>query len=417
MSSRQSAIEHLPNSPTERNRITEMKIDTPFSAVDISQLFAQFQAQHRKDPENADRSLLERGRESLRQRLHEAVPPDPATMHAGRALLHLLADRSILIPLLEHYLEQPLPVSEEAWARWHHMDNLAMAQQGQQVVDAQQAFLSRALSIFPHNPPRLHRDFPFDPLATDNSQADEPVLHQSCLLPWLIGDATQAECWKETGQGELWLRQFEQVWEKTPATPENRFRRFNILRTAADMNRWIGRPEAALETAARISALADEEAEWENAIRWKVEGCLTELRAYVAEKNKEAIRKTGNAILLQINEFEQRLQPLNPSQAKRLRSFCHNAGLPLRGARQYDLALPLLERAIVLGTRNPWTYLSYAAALWAATHEREPVLAQLRKAACLFPVFDPWNDQNRPPEFENVKDDPDFLQAIHLSCP
>lgn len=373
----------------------------------LTDLLADFEQRYGSNPSRADRTLLMRGRWLLQQRLQDQTPLDAPTIQIGRAMLHLLAEQDLILALLSHYLTQPLSISHEAWARWHSTDALAIARRCEEAVSSQRQFLHWARDVFPRTPPALGRDFPFDPVVG----TAEPMLSVDSLFLWLMGDATQAECWKEMGRGDEWLGLFHEVLHATPATPDNRFRRFNFLRSGVDMSRWLGRFAEALFLADRIGAIGDEEVDWQEGTRWRVEGNLAELRVHVETGDARSVRQSGEDLTALISEFERRLAPLNDAHMKRLRGFCHNAALPLRGAGQYDLAIPLLERAVALGMRSPWTYLSLAAALWATTQNRERVLELLREAASLFPVQDMWSDKSRPAEFDGVADDPEFRAA------
>lgn len=373
----------------------------------IAELLAEFDRQRASDPTTADRALLAAGQGRLKRLLQDGNELDTNTVHAGRNLLSWLTDRDTTISLLSRYLAQPLSPSEEAWARWHLVDDLAVARRCEEVVVHQQEFLAWARRVFPENPIVIGRDFPYDLL-----DSQTPTISSDSLLLWVWGDGTQALCWKDSGQGEAWLQVFNNILAETAPSPDNRFRRFNFLRTGAAMYYWLGRPEEALALTQRISALAQEENSWEGAVRWIMEGQVSTLRAHVEANDTERVRQLGTAAFALIEEFERRLSPLSSEQNKRLRSFCHNVALPLRGAKQYDLALPLLQRAISLGMQSPWTFLSLAAALWATTKDRSVVLPLLKQAALRFPVVSLWNEQSRPAEFTDVADDPEFRAAV-----
>ncbi|MDQ2732987.1 MAG: hypothetical protein M3Y56_15120, partial [Armatimonadota bacterium] len=184
--------------------------------------------------------------------------------------------------------------------------------------------------------------------------------------------------------------------------------------TGANIYHWLGRTIEALGVTKKISALHEEEDSWEDAVRWRMEGHVAVLRVYVDARNVDQVRRIGTEAFAIIQEYERRLSPLTSNQNKMLRSFCHNMGLPLRGAQQYDLALPMLERAVKLGMKSPWTYLSLAAALWATTKDKDIVLPLLKHAALNYPIVPIWDEHSRPLEFADVADDPDFLAAVTL---
>ena len=60
----------------------------------------------------------------------------------------------------------------------------------------------------------------------------------------------------------------------------------------------------------------------------------------------------------------------------------HDSAALLYFARQYDLAIPLFQEAIALGSSFPHTFWWLAASLWATTRDRATVLAWLREGWC-----------------------------------
>lgn len=373
----------------------------------IPELLAEFNRQRASDPTTADRALLAAGHEQLKRLLQDGGELDAGTVHAGRTLLSRLTDTDTTIRLLSRYLARPLSFGEETWARWHLVDTLAIARRCEEVVARQQEFLSWARGVFPENPVAVGRDFPYDLL-----DSRTPLLSSDSLFLWIWGDGTQALCWEDRGQAGAWLQVFHEILAETSPSADNRFRRFNFLRTGAAVYGWSGRMEEALAVAQKITALAEEETSWEEGVRWTMEGQIAVLRAYVDAGDIQRVRQVGTAAVALLEEFEHRLSPLNSEQNKRLRSFCHNVGLPLRGAGQYDLALPLLQRAVARGMQSPWTFLSLAAALWATTKDRSVVLPLLKQAALRFPIVSLWDARDRPAEFADVADDPEFRAAV-----
>ncbi len=79
---------------------------------------------------------------------------------------------------------------------------------------------------------------------------------------------------------------------------------------------------------------------------------------------------------------------------------------------RHDLALPLWEaNAATGGQSNGWGDRHYAATVWAVTADKPRTLAILQDARAhedrdLVPDF------RERPEFDTVKDDPEFLTAI-----
>jgi hypothetical protein len=105
------------------------------------------------------------------------------------------------------------------------------------------------------------------------------------------------------------------------------------------------------------------------------------------------------------------------SQKQRLLIMYHDMGGTLYLTRQYDLAIPLLRRAVELNSFVEHTYLWLAASLWASGKERSDVLAILKHGAHRAVGnqglgslgYDKWMNL---PEFQNVVNDADFLDAV-----
>src|SRR3712207_8249679 len=78
---------------------------------------------------------------------------EPDVVHAATSVFGHLGRSEAVIDLLTRYLDQPLPVEEEAWARWQLTDQLAVSGRCDEAVEAQLALFDWARHALP--PDRL----------------------------------------------------------------------------------------------------------------------------------------------------------------------------------------------------------------------------------------------------------------------
>jgi tetratricopeptide (TPR) repeat protein len=353
----------------------------------LTELFEEFNVQMKADPATAYRSLLGRGRQMVLAHLHANAVLDPAIVHLGHKFCYWLDDRQGIIDLMTRYLDQPLALEEEAWARWEQMDLMAGLRQCEAVVERQKKFLDWA---------KAH-------------------LSQDRLL-WVMYDSTQSLCWDQVGKGDEWLRIFEEIMGAVVPSPENRVDRFQYLRTAAVMWSAQGKTQEALQLIDRLHRLCDEDVTWEGRIDLKVKTLAHAITTWEPLKETGKIEEIGREAQAFLEEYEQTLPaPLTPSQQHDLGVAYDNVGASLFFAGYYEVSIPLERRAIALMPLYEWIYLRLAAAVWATTKNRTEALAILEQGAAV-------SNGGRlkletRPEFTNVIEDPEFLAAATSHYP
>jgi tetratricopeptide (TPR) repeat protein len=179
---------------------------------------------------------------------------------------------------------------------------------------------------------------------------------------------------------------------------------------------WSGQFEAGLHAAEQITALADEETDWEMQQRWRIDGLYVAMRVHIENKDQSAVRDLGEQAIALIDSIERRCSPMTPDQTRRLGNHTHNIACALRGIAQYDLAIPLFERTITYHADSAWTYLYLAAAVWATTADRDRTLTLLHQASLRHPAHNLWQEAQREnllPEFDAVRTDPAFERATN----
>jgi len=361
---------------------------------ELARIVAEYKRQFYSDASKADRSLLETGRAILEERLTRTrfEPLDAETVQAGVTLLHHCGDHSAIVDLLRRYLMQPLrysdyekpirTVDDEAWARWHLADNLALLGRYDEVVDVQRRFLRWARQCLPKD-----------------------------RLLWVMSDGTQALCWAKTGQADEWLTIFREIITTVDPEPENRLDRFVYIRTASMLLTCLNRPQEALQVAHMIEELAEEDPAWDLNPRMTVECYIVQLNVFQQLGQKEEIQRRAESVIKLLYSYDEQAVPRTMDQLVLLRSLYHNAAAPLYRAGLYHLAIPLFQRAVVYGITSPNTYAWLAASLWATTKDRGKVLPLLREAAHRTANGQAWTKFRALPEFADVIDDEEFAAS------
>ena len=199
------------------------------SAPSIVEIVETYRHQYVQDARQTDRSMLEKGKSVLYDQIEKASW-DPEMVHRGMELLDWLGDKTEIVKLLQKYLLRPLSIQEEAWARWHLTDNLAMLGKNKKAVESQKAYLNWATQILPQPEWLISTDWLWDFLPWRTKRED--VLADEGLLFEIMSDGTQAQCWFKTGQSDAWLEIYHNLMKDIAPTSRNRFMRRYYVRSA-----------------------------------------------------------------------------------------------------------------------------------------------------------------------------------------
>jgi tetratricopeptide (TPR) repeat protein len=240
-----------------------------------------------------------------------------------------------ILALLARYLDRPLAAEEEAWARWEMVDQLVRLDRCDDAVEAQLELLTWAREALP---------------------AERPL--------WVWAEERHALCWLAVGRHEEWLRRFTQLHDRAVPTPANRLDRLRLLRSAGVILSHLGRHEAALEVARTMRQVADEESGWDWAFWAWTESRIVQLHAYEASGARETLRRAAIAVTGLLDNQHALLRSGQPAAADAvmLRALYQDAAVPLYRAQEYALVIPLLERAVELGSTAPQVVESLAQA-------------------------------------------------------
>ena len=377
------------------------------SAPSIVEIVETYRHQYVQDARQTDRSMLEKGKSVLYDQIEQASW-DSEMVHRGKELLYWSGDKTEIVNLLQKYLLRPLPIQEEAWVRWHLTDNFAMLGKNKKAVESQKAYLHWAMRILPQSGWVISADWLWDFLPWRTKREDVPA--DEGLLFEIMYDATQAQCWFKTGQSDAWLDIYHNLMKDIAPTSQNRFIRRNYVRTAIIVLGWCQMLQEALLEVDNLDQISREDPDWSEAFETWGDARCVEMDAYGRMEEISQVRQIAKSTTSRLEvQFEMR-DNLTAEERRTLWGLYHNAAAPIYRAKQYDLAIPLFQRAIELGIRSEYSYLWLAASIWATERDRAKVLPLLKRGV-FFSRFGQYSI-NKAPEFSDIADDPEFCAAI-----
>ena len=308
--------------------------------------------------------------------------------------------------LLRRYLAQPLSESETAWAYRTLANVLACSEHGAEAVEVHEAF-ERWL---PGNSPRLSAKVPWYP-APEGSR--EPAMGPDEIRLEFLSQSVQfATAYGAIGRYADYVAKFDDALARLTPTNENVELRVYAVGISLDASQIAGDFNRAEGCLPLMRAIADEEPDADSAARLHGPILTWEIQLARARSDAARIAAKFHEALSLLDRLEKK-----GSSARALGVFRHNLAHHLNLSGRYDLELPVLDAILAAGGGShgdhgyPW--LMHAAAVWKVTHDRSRTLALLREAR----DHDPRDLTNdfRTSAFEDVQDDPEFLQAIARS--
>jgi tetratricopeptide (TPR) repeat protein len=316
----------------------------------------------------------------------------------------LLADYA---DLLRRYLSQPLSDSETAWAYQTLANVLACSERAAEALAVHEAF-ERWL---PGHSPRLSAKFPRYPAPEGSS---EPTMGPDEIRLAFLSQSVQfATAYGAVGRYADYVAKFDDALARLTPTNENVELRVGAVGISLDASHIAGDFERAERCLPLMQAIADEEPDADSAAR--LHGLILTWEIQLARARNDAARITAK--LQEALSLLDRLEKKG-SSARALGGFRHNLAHHLNQSGRYDLALPVLDAKLTAGGGSHgdhgYAWLMHAAAVWKVTRDRPRTLALLREAR----DHDPRDLTNdfRTSAFEDVQDDPEFLQAISRSA-
>jgi tetratricopeptide (TPR) repeat protein len=280
---------------------------------------------------------------------------------------------------------------------------LACSEHAAEAVDVHEAFEG----WLPGHAPRLSAQFPRYP-APDGSL--EPAMGPDEIRLAFLSQSVQfATAYGAVGRYADYVAKFEDALARLTPTKENVELRVCAVGLSLDASHIAGDFERAERCLPRMRALANEEPDADTAAR--LHGLILTWEIQLARARNDAARITAKCqeALSLLDQLERK-----GSSARALGGFRHNLAHHLNQSGRYDLALPVLDAKLAAGGGSHgdhgYGWLMHAAAVWKVTRDRPRTLALLREAR----DHDPRDLTNdfRTSAFEDVQDDPEFLQAI-----
>ena len=228
-----------------------------------------------------------------------------------------------------------------------------------------------------------------------------------------MSNSSLAERWAALGLLDEWLALLTDLLAIIPPAADNRMERFYALRSAELRLHNAGRQAEAFAIIDRIRALAEEDPSWEQAYEMGVQADLEAMRAYTSpDKTVEWQALATDAIALLEREW-QKAGTLTRERRMRLMIQYDNVACSVFFARRYELSISLHRCTLELGYDGEYGYLWLAAALWAHHGERAEALDLLRQGAARTRSASGYRaDFQALPEFQDVADAPDFMEAV-----
>jgi hypothetical protein len=283
---------------------------------------------------------------------------------------------------------------------------LACSEHAAEAVDVHQAFEH----WLPGHSPRLSAKFPRFP-APEGSL--EPAMGPDEIrLAFLTQSVQFATAYGAVGRYADYVAKFEDALGRLTPANENVELRVCAVGLSLDASLVAGDFERAERCPPLMHAIADGERNPDSAAR--LHGLILTWEIQLARARNDAAR-----ILAKCQEALSLLDRLEKqgSSARALAGFRHNLAHHLTQSGRYDLALPVLDAKLAAGGGSHgdhgYAWLMHAAAVWTVTRDRPRTLALLREAR----DHDPRDLTNdfRTSAFEDVQDEPEFLQAISPS--
>jgi len=340
----------------------------------VRDLLAEFERAGHSGPDRGDNEHLLA--EALRLIESEGDQPTTDLVHvAHRVLLHQW-DMRARVKLYDKYLAQDLPVEEEAWARWHRADSMAILGIGdvdwcRRAVEAQ-----RELAEFVESKLSLTQ------------------------LPWVWHDATMAGAWSRLDLTEEWLGRVEPVTENPVVVPENRTDRYELLNTASSMYGVVGMSDRVQAMIAQMRRVLSEDPRWGER-QWAQD------RLHKQEMGNALRARDLEAMRVAAREYEAWIEAQEPPM---LPSPLGDIGFRFLLAEDYGTAIHYCEKDVAGG--NPYTFVWYAAAVMGQSADIDRAAELLREARRRMPSEEVLAAFQNQAQFAEHLEDEQLLAAM-----
>ena len=256
----------------------------------------------------------------------------------------------------------------------------------------------------------------------------EAIEEQTLLYRWackhaekyvlrIISDLNIAKCWKAEGRIDDWIQLYNEASEHLEHPEVSDYSQCDFLQKGAEVLRHNDRFDDALLGIEKLER-ANKKQDWEHYFKFWLAVKLNRLLLYGKQEEWDRF----NQVFTEVNTYmELDLKKLDanfPLNTYELFCAAHNVGCCLVWSKKYKEAKHFFQIAIDLENWNEHSYFMLAVSIWASEKDREKTLNYLKIAQdkyivttlnypdTLYPTF------LEIPEFSDVKDDPEFLNAV-----
>lgn len=391
-----------------------------FAETVLARVLREFQQQKEADPRTVKRGLLDEGRTALFQILSDTTPLDEQSLRNGFMVLWHKQDWQSLSTLLMRYLKLPLNASETAWAYLHLANTIAMSGSAAGAVLAYETFER----WIPGKSLTLSAQWPFYPVNKDSADAcyagDEvhllflaqllgfPVSYWNRNAPYDNESLEFRKSFAKAWYNSDYLAKVDAVLSEIPCTQRNHRLRFLVLQKAANACVSIGNLDSTERYVQQMHVVAGQSEDISVKAELIAQALGQGIHLAQRKQDNTAFTKGVEEMMALLNEAAAK----GGGDAQWIRGQRQALAIVLMRGNRHNLALSLWEaNAKTGGQLGGYGRLMYAATLWQTTHDRETTLALLREAR-VYDDRDMTPSFIERPEFADVREDPEFLQAI-----
>jgi tetratricopeptide (TPR) repeat protein len=346
-------------------------------------------------------------KDALRQVLATDGPLDSETVrNRWMRLWSRECDFEATFTLLTRYLVQPLSDSETAWAYINLANSLAVTGHAAEAVHTHETF-ERWL---PGKSPRLSSRWPYYP-APDGSP-EVRMGPDEIRMTFLAQSVEFATAYAAVRRYDDYVAKADAALAGLTPTQDNLEVRFYGLLIFMTASQVAGDFERAERHLLAMQAIADQAEDAWKALQLHAFAVTYEIQVARGRNDEARVGEKLQQALLLLEELEK-----NGSSGTDLPGYRHELAHHLTQAGQHDLALRLLDANLSTGGHfgNGYAWLMHAAAVWQVTRDRPRALGLLRDARA-HDGRDLVGEFQALAGFCDVKDDPEFLQAISRSA-
>ena len=290
------------------------------------------------------------------------------------------------VSLHRRYLNVASDTKERFWSHRQLSGGLAMLGQNREAIEEQV---------------RLYR-------WTCEHLSDEYVLKTLSTL-------NHTGCWEAEGRIDEWFQLYDAASERLEKPELSRYARCDFLQIGSEILRAYGRLDETLLGMEKLER-SNGEPDWEHYFRFWLAVRTNRLLVYSRQGDWDRFEQTLTEVHAFIDEQLEKRDAGHAVDLGNLAWAAHDVGCCLVWEKKYNEAKRLLQIAIDLQNINDYGHFMLAVSTWASENNREKTLHHLKVAQDI--IRNSWNRGTYyqtflgTPEFADVKDDQEFLEAL-----